>query len=116
MAITRYNQRFIRTTDEDDYIYSPIFKKRGVRSIDSFSTAVLAYPNPSELASLKEETEVWKVGTKYFNLAQKYYDNEEYWWIIAWYNLRPLETDFRPGDVVFIPTPLSEILSAFGIV
>lgn len=116
MAITRYNQRFIRTTNEDDYVYSPIFKKRGVGSIDNFSTAILKYPNPSELADIIEETEVWKVGTKYFNLAQKYYGEEQYWWIIAWYNLRPLETDFRPGDVVIIPTPLESILSAFEII
>jgi len=116
MAITRYNERFIRTTDEDEYVFSPIFKKRGVTSINNFSTAVLLYPNPSELADITEITTVWGVGSKYFNLAKEYYGEEQYWWIIAWYNLRPLETDFKPGDVVIIPTPLETILSNFGII
>jgi len=115
MAITRYNERFIRTTNEDVYTYSPIFKKRGITSIENYSTAVLIYPSPEELAEITEITAVWGVGSKYFNLAKEYYDNEKYWWIIAWYNLRPLETDFKPGDVVKIPTPLETILTAFGI-
>jgi len=77
---------------------------------------VLKYPNPSELESIIELSAVWGVGSKYFNLAKEYYGEEEYWWIIAWYNLRPLETDFKPGDVVLIPTPLETILSAFEII
>ena len=59
--------------------------------------------------------EIWTVGTKYFRLAKDYYGSEEYWWIIAWYNLKPLETDFKPGDVVYIPTPLQNILSIYNV-
>ena len=49
-------------------------------------------------------------------ICKEYYGEEQYWWIIAWYNLRPLETDFKPGDVVYIPTPLEDVLSAFEII
>jgi len=58
---------------------------------------------------------VWGVGTKYFNLANEFYGDPQYWWVIAWFNLRPLETAYRPGDVVVIPTPLETVLSALGL-
>ena len=73
------------------------------------------YPELSQIMNLDVKTEVWGVGTKYFKLAKDYYGSEEYWWVIAWYNLKPLETDFKPGDVVYIPTPLQDILSIYGL-
>ena len=116
MAITRYNQRRIFQNSNRQYKLSPIFKKRGLKNTTQFTTAELTYPSPEELEGIQEESRVWGVGTKYFNLAKEFYGDEQYWWIIAWYNLRPLETDFKPGDVVYIPLPLEEILSAFEII
>lgn len=116
MAITRYNQRRIFQNSNRQYKLSPIFKKRGLKNTTQFTTAELVYPDPEKLEDITEVTRVWGVGTKYFNLAKEFYGDEEYWWILAWYNLRPLETDFEPGDIVYIPLPLEEILSAFEII
>ena len=116
MAITRFNERRILTLKDEQYVYSDIFKKRGLNYVENFATAELKYPSPSEVAGLREESAVWTVGTKYFKLAKEYYDDEQYWWVIAWYNLRPLETDFNPGDVVLIPLPLEDILTAFKLI
>ena len=33
------------------------------------------------------------------------------WWIIAWYNLKPTESHFKIGDLVYIPLPLDRVLS-----
>lgn len=116
MAITRYNKRRGLELDDPSYAQSPIFKNRGVNIIQHFSTAALKYPTPDDLQNITEETRTWAVGTKYFNLANEFYGSPEYWWVIAWYNLRPLETDFTPGDVVLIPTPLETVLDSFGII
>jgi len=116
MAVTRFNERAIITTKDEQYTYSDIFKKRGLKSVENFATAELKYPTLSEIINLREEKVIWTVGTKYFKLAKEYYDDEQYWWVIAWYNLRPLETDFKPGDVVLIPLPLEDILTAYELI
>ena len=115
MALSRYNARVIITNNDRSYALSDILKKRGISSIEQFTTARLNSPDIDQIANLDVAKEIWTVGTKYFRLAKDYYGSEEYWWIIAWYNLKPLETDFKPGDVVYIPTPLQNILSIYNV-
>jgi hypothetical protein len=115
MAISRYNERKILTNISNDYASSDIFKSRGVTQIRQFLTPELKYPSPEDLVDIKRNSRTWGVGTKYFNLANEFYGDPQYWWIIAWFNLRPLETHFRPGDIVIIPTPLETVLSSFGL-
>ena len=116
MAITRYSRRSVIITNDQSYTQSKLFKNRGVASIQHFGTPTLKYPEPDELKDVVQNKRYWKIGTKYFNLANEFYGNPEYWWVIAWYNYRPLETDFKPGDVVIIPTPLETILNGFGLI
>ena len=116
MAVTRYNKRRVISNTDRSYVQSDIFKNRGVQIIKHFNTPVLRYPTKDDLRDIVEETRTWTIGTKYFNLASEFYGDPEYWWIIAWYNLKPLETDFSPGDVVVIPTPLEQVLSSFGLI
>ena len=116
MAVTRYNNRRVITTSDLSYARSDMFKKRGVQAIQHFDTPVLTYPDRDDLVNIVEETRIWTVGTKYFNLANEFYGDPEYWWVIAWYNLKPLETDFSPGETVIIPTPLERILNSFGLI
>ena len=116
MAISRYDLRTVLKNATTDYSYSKIFMNRGVGLINQFDTAELKYPSPEDIAEeFTLETEIWAIGTKYFRLASEYYNDPEYWWIIAWFNMRPLETDFSPGDVVTIPTPLESVLDILGL-
>jgi len=116
MPISRYDERLILENFSFEYVVSDIFKKRGISKVNQYATPELNYPSPSDIAEgLILETEVWTVGTKYFTLANKYYNDPQYWWIIAWFNMAPLETDMKPGDAVIIPTPLESILSNFGL-
>lgn len=115
MTVSRYDERRIRTNISANYAFSDIFRKRGVKQIRQYLTAELKYPSPEDLIDIEEQTRVWSIGTKYFNLAYEFYGDPQYWWVIAWYNLRPLEVDFRPGDVVIIPTPLETVLSSFDL-
>jgi hypothetical protein len=68
-----------------------------------------------DMANLEVQSKIWSPGDKYFKLANEFYGDPEYWWIIAWYNARPLESDFLPGDVVEIPTPLELVLEYLDI-
>ena len=116
MAISRFNNREVINNNSPSYILSDIFKKRGVNKIDHFAVAELSYPSPEDLANITEKTVTWGIGSSYYKIAYEFYNDPQYWWVIAWYNLRPLETDFAPGDTVIVPTPLESVLSGFGIV
>jgi len=115
MPISRYDERRIISNTSRDYRNSQIFRGRGVKKINQYLTPTLEYPSPTQLQGITQNTRTWGTGTKYFKLADEFYGDPQYWWIIAWFNLRPLETDFRPGDVVIIPTPLEAILNGFGL-
>jgi len=116
MAITRYNNRGIIRNDHLDYQGSDIFIKRGVWYIDQFRVAELSYFSVSQILSLQVETKAWTAGEKYFKLANEFYGSPEYWWVIAWYNQKPLETDFKAGEVVEIPTPVELVLEYLNII
>jgi hypothetical protein len=115
MTISRYDNRMILTNVSNDYRFSKILKARGLDRIKQYLTPELTYPSGEDLAEIQQVTRVWTVGTKYFNLSYEFYGDPQYWWVIAWFNLQPLEANFRPGDVVIIPTPLETVLSGFGL-
>ena len=116
MAFTRYNKRRIFSNSSLDYVFSDIFRKRNARSITQYETARLNYPVPSQIQELKTEIIVWTVGEKYFKLANQYYGDPAYWWIIAWYNEKPVEANIKAGDRISIPLPLELILDFFNII
>jgi hypothetical protein len=115
MAVSRYRNRAVINNTNLDYIFSDILRKRGAKMMRQYDTAHLPFPTVGEILQLDIITQVWTVGEKYFKLANAVYGDPEYWWIIAWYNQKPLETDFKPGDIVEIPTPLELVLQFLDI-
>ena len=115
MAVSRYDERMIITNNTADYRYSKIFSDRGLRYVRQYTSAEFKKPTKEELGEIIEVKRVWGVGTKFFKLSYEFYGEPDYWWIIAWYNFRPLEQYFRPGDIVIIPTPLETTLSMLGM-
>jgi|TARA_R110000824_G_scaffold210773_3_gene396634 hypothetical protein len=115
MTISRYNKRETMKNTAFDYAYSDIFRNRGLRSPRQYTIANFKYPTTEEIEGLQLETKIWSIGEKYFKLAYEYYGDPEYWWVIAWYNQKPLETDFSPGEVVEIPLPLELILQHLDV-
>ena len=93
--------------------YFEQLSSRDLRYIDQFTTPSFSWPTSAQLGSLDVEEEHWGVGSRFYKLAAKYYGDVTLWWIIPWFNKVPLESDFRPGDVVLIPVPLERILKFF---
>ena len=94
-------------------LYRPLFENRNVRYIKHYGTPDISYPTVEEMSFISTTTHIWHKGDKLFKLAFKHYGNSEYWYIIAWFNKKPTEAHFKYGDVVFIPNPLSLVLSLF---
>ena len=84
--------------------------------VNQYMTAELFSPTSDDMLDLVIESKVWTIGEKYFKLADEFYGNPEYWWIIAWFNQKPLETDFAPGDIVDIPMPVERVLEILNVV
>tara|TARA_R110000824_G_scaffold123214_2_gene280758 strand:- start:961 stop:1311 length:351 start_codon:yes stop_codon:yes gene_type:complete len=115
MGISRYNKRRVIKNNAWDYAYSKIFRNRGLHTATQFAVAELAHLTVAQVASLTIESKMWTMGEKYFKLAYEFYGDPQYWWVIAWYNQKPLESDFIPGDVVEIPTPIEQVLEYLEI-
>tara|TARA_R110002110_G_scaffold74516_1_gene197161 strand:- start:273 stop:629 length:357 start_codon:yes stop_codon:yes gene_type:complete len=94
--------------------YARQFAGRGINGISrQFLTPKFTWPTQAQLQALNIEREVWETGSRFYKLAAKYYGDSSLWWIIAWFNQKPLETDFAAGDVVMIPLPLDRVLTFF---
>lgn len=90
-------------------------ERNNIKNIRHYETPVLYHPNLLERANLVTTIHIWTIADRYYNLADKYYGDPSLWWIIAWYNGRPTESDCIPGDLLTIPLDAEAILSTLGI-
>lgn len=102
------NRERIVTTEQE---YESLLEKRELKRVRHFSTPVLVGPTQAQRRSLQTATRIWTVGDTLMKLSNEYYGNVRYWYIIAWYNFKPTDAHFELGDVVYVPTNLSKILS-----
>tara|TARA_R100000008_G_C3578629_1_gene166906 strand:- start:1338 stop:1694 length:357 start_codon:yes stop_codon:yes gene_type:complete len=94
--------------------YEELRESRNRKRIKHFVTAEMRYPDEALRRRLAEVEYVWSHGDKYWKLAAHYYGDSRYWWIIAWYNLKPTDAHCRIGDRLKIPMPLNKILKYYG--
>lgn len=104
----RYTGRKVLRNDAETY--DGLVADRGLSHIDHYKTPRLRHPTVSERQNLTRIRHVWRLGDRYWKLASENYGNAKYWWVIAWYNQKPVETMVKPGDVVIIPQPLETVL------
>lgn len=90
-------------------MYRKHFDDRSVKDIPvQYSTGKFYYPTDEELAETIIIEEYWKLGDRFYKYAKKYYNNEEYWWLIAWINQKPTEHHLKVGDKIKIIPNLSD--------
>jgi nucleoid-associated protein YgaU len=106
--VSRYDGRKIAVNDEE--VYGPLFEDRGIDSVRQYVTPELQHPTAEQVRTLENLSHTWETGDRYYKLATKYYDDPNYWWVIAWYNQRPTESMLSYGQVIKIPFPLHRVL------
>ena len=67
-------------------------------------------PDVEDRVSVTTDTHIWSYGDRYYKLADKYYGDSKYWWVIAWYNGYPTEATIEIGNVIEIPVNLEDAL------
>ncbi len=108
ISMSRYMGRSTFTNNLE--YYKEFLDERGVNLIQQYRTGKLRHPSIEEMASLERIRHVWKVGDRFYKLADRHYGDSKLWWVIAWFNLKPTEGHCKTGDVLRIPLPLDRVL------
>lgn len=95
--------------------YAEMLQKRGISSITHYSFNRFREIKARDIPNVRVSNHIWASGDRFYKLADTYYGDPTYWWIIAYWNYTPLETDVKLGQTVKIPTPLETILSALAV-
>lgn len=109
--VDRYGNR--RILDNQERLYKSLFDKRYVNKIEHYDTPILRYPTEEEIGELDFEEVVWSVGSSYTKLANDYYGSPKLWWVIAWFNKKPMDTEVQLGDLIMVPLPIEKILTFY---
>ena len=99
----------------DNRMYKSMLKDRGMEKIQQYGTKNLKFPTNEQITELNIVSHVWAYGDRYYNLASQHYGDPKLWWVIAFFNQNPTETNYAFGDVVFVPHPLERVLSFYGV-
>ena len=91
--------------------YSHLFKKRKINGVRQYGTPTVRNIPEDAYEYLTFVEHIWKTGDLLTKLADKFYNEVNYWWLIALFNEKPTDFHFKPGDVVLIPLPLTKVLS-----
>ena len=108
----RYNNQEIFINEEK--AYQRLLKKRDMKFISQYNTPKFKHPDAGDAANFTVITHIWTVGDKFYKLASNVYSDPKLWWIIALYNQKPTEFHVKPGDIIYIPTPLETVLYYMG--
>lgn len=107
---TRYDGNLPRITTSNNNSLKEIIEERGLDNIKHYNINNLKYPTVQQIQNLLIIKHVWTSKDKYWKLAEQYYGDSKYWWVIAWYNKKPIEAMIKNGEYISIPQPLSDIL------
>lgn len=115
MADSRYKKIFPVYNVDEGYEKLYQYTRFSPNGIKQYPTLNLKYPTADQIYSYTIQNETWAVGQRLYKLANKYYGDPQYWWVIAFFNKKPTEQHFSIGDPVQIPLPLDRVLSDVGL-
>ena len=109
--MSRYENRELILNDLPRY--QSILKKRLLSSVIIHETPEFRDLSFEDLSDLHREAHRWTMGDKFYKLADAAYRDPGLWWVIARFNRMPTESHVRPGEILYIPHPLEQIISLF---
>ena len=112
MGKMRYIKNKILENDKE--AYRRYLKKRGIKKIIHHNTTKLKHPDLKDMENFDTINYIWKTGDRFFKLADKYYGDPTYWWVIALFNEKPTDCHVNSGDIVYVPHPLESVLYYLG--
>lgn len=105
---SRYYGRIIGRNSSP--MYRKVFEARDKKFIDQYATPSYTFPTINEIANMTRLAHIWTFGDRFYKLAHQHYGDATYWWVIAYFNKVPLESDVPYGKTIYIPLPLDAML------
>lgn len=100
--------------ENGDKIYQEFFNKTGTKKIDHLGLTIFGDAmNSNFLSNVSIAKRVYTSVDKLNKIAFEEYGDSKLWWVIAWFNGKPTDFDYKPGDTIYIPHPLQEVLLQF---
>ena len=109
----RHNKRGILSNDAE--YYEPLREQRGLKRMRHYSTPRMKNPTVAQRARMTSDKHIWKYGDRLYTLADKYYSDSNFWWVIAWWNGYGVEADIKKGAVLSIPLDISSAIKILGV-
>jgi len=113
MANTRNKKQDV--IENDSEFYKELYKRRGLKRIAHYETPIFRHPTISQRASITSVGYIWAYGDRFYKLANQYYGDVRFWWVIAWWNGYPTEANVQTGDFLDIPLDINAALDALGV-
>lgn len=106
--------KHVKILRNDNEFYNFLREKRQGTSITHYATPVMYNPDLIDRIDSATTTYVWGYGDRLYKLANQFYGDPEYWWVIAWWNGMPTEADIQNGMVIEVPLELQKALTVLG--
>lgn len=110
-----FRYRNYSIVDNNLNYYSKQLKARGKKIIKQIRPRPLGNLSSDVKRKLTIITETWKVDTKLYKLAENHYGDPDLWWVIGYYNNKPIDASWNPGDIIEIPTPVRVLLDTLDL-
>jgi len=112
MAYSRYSNTAIFLNNNEKY-KNALFDQRDIKQTYQYALTPMIYPSTAAIQGMTNIPLVWSATDKLYNVSNDYYGSPDYWWIIAFYNKKASEAEFKTGELYFVPLPLEEMLEYF---
>ena len=112
MAVSRY--KYVEKVANDLEECEDLLAARKKSFIVQHKTRLTGQPDSKTVSTLWNHFHLWKQADRFWKLADKFYGDSRYWWVIAEYNQKPTEALIVNGDIVVIPQPIGAALAAMG--
>ena len=89
----RYENRVVFANS--DPLYKSFLQTRRLSRVNHYNTPVFAGLTDDQMSSLDVVSHIWKVGDRFYKLADEFYDDATLWWVIAWFNTAPTESHIK---------------------
>ena len=109
----RNNKRMILVNNVE--YYAPLRRSRDVSQIRHYETPIMNNPTAYQRSAIQTNKHIWKYGDRLYNLADQYYGDATFWWVIAWWNGYGIEGDIRTGALLYIPLDISKAIKVLGV-
>jgi len=94
----------------DHKLYKKFLKERGIPRFRQLSKMRLNELSSSDLKNITVVDHIYKTGDSLSKISHKHYGDTRYWWVIAWFNNKPIDNLCQVGDVLHVPFPIEEAL------